>query len=224
MSDITQRLRLLQLASSNLPVGGYSWSQGLEWAVEAGWIKDTAAFAHWQTQQMEKGFFHVDLPLFARLYRAWQQNDMGAATRWTSWLLACRETRELREEERNRGQAFTRLLYDWQPECPSEWRALFNQSQLCGMAWLGVRWQIELKELALTLGYAWIESAVMAGVKLVPFGQQAAQKLIMTLCEQYAAGVERGLNCPDELIGSATPLSAIASARHETQYSRIFRS
>jgi urease accessory protein len=224
MTDITQRLRLLQLASSNLPVGGYSWSQGLEWAVEAGWIEDTTAFSHWQTQQMEQSFFHVDLPLFARLYHAWQQDDVSAAKRWTAWLLACRETRELREEERNRGQAFTRLLFDWQPDCPSDYRALFNQSQLCGMAWLGVRWQIELKELTLTLGYSWIESAVMAGVKLVPFGQQAAQKMIMTLCERYAAGVERGLNCPDERIGSATPLAAIASARHETQYSRIFRS
>lgn len=224
MTHATQKLRLFQLASSGLPVGGYSWSQGLEWAVEAGWIKDSAAFARWQTQQMEHSFFHVDLPLFARLYQAWEQDDAEAAKRWTAWLLACRETRELREEERNRGQAFTRLLYDWHPECPAQWRALFNQSQLCGMAWLGIRWQINLHELALTLGYSWIESAVMAGVKLVPFGQQAAQKLIMALCEQYAAGVERGLNCPDEEIGSATPLSAIASARHETQYSRIFRS
>lgn len=188
MSDIIQRLRLFQLASSNLPVGGYSWSQGLEWAVEAGWLKDTAAFARWQTQQMEHSFFHVDLPLFARLYHAFAQEDYAAAQRWSAWLLACRETRELREEERNRGLAFTRLLYDWQPDCPNEWRPLFSQSQLCGMAWLGVRWHIDLHELALTLGYSWIESSVMAGVKLVPFGQQAAQKLIMTLCEQYAAG------------------------------------
>ncbi|MFK3662095.1 urease accessory protein UreF [Scandinavium sp. NPDC088450] len=224
MTNTTQKLRLLQLASSNLPVGGYSWSQGLEWAVEAGWVKNAEAFAHWQLQQMEHSFFHVDLPLFSRLYHAWEKNDAEAAMRWTAWLLACRETRELREEERNRGQAFTRLLYDWHPECPQEWRSLFNQSQLCGMAWLGVRWKIDLPELALALGYSWIESAVMAGVKLVPFGQQAAQKLIMTLCEHYAAGIEQGLNCPDEHIGSATPLAAIASARHETQYSRLFRS
>ena len=224
MADTIQRLRLLQLASSNLPVGGYSWSQGLEWAVEAGWIKDAAAFSRWQTQQMQQSFFHVDLPLFARLYRAFEVDDFTAAKRWAAWLLACRETRELREEERNRGQAFTRLLYDWQPDCPAEWRSLFNQSQLCGMAWLGVRWKIALHDMALTLGYSWIESAVMAGVKLVPFGQQAAQKLIMTLGGRFAEGIERGLACPDEEIGSATPLAAIASARHETQYSRIFRS
>ncbi|EMN5862220.1 urease accessory protein UreF [Pluralibacter gergoviae] len=224
MGPSLQQLRLFQLASSNLPVGGYSWSQGLEWAVEAGWVTGADAFARWQTQQMEKSFFHVDLPLFARLYRACEQDDIAAAARWSGWLLACRETKELRDEERNRGAAFTRLVCDWCPEAAPEWRALFRQSQLCGMAWLGVQWQIPLRDLALVLGYSWIESAVMAGVKLVPFGQQAAQQLILTLCERYADGVDCGLNCPDDAIGSATPLAAIASARHETQYSRLFRS
>lgn len=62
-----KRLRLMQLASNSLPVGGYSWSQGLEWAVEAGWVEDSAAFEHWQQLQMEQSFFAVDLPLLARL-------------------------------------------------------------------------------------------------------------------------------------------------------------
>lgn len=122
--------------------------------------------------------FTVDLPLFARLYRACEQGDIAAARRWTAYLLACRETRELREEERNRGAAFARLLSDWQPDCPPPWRTLCQQSQLAGMARLGVRWRIALPEMALSTGYSWIESAVMAGVKLVPFGQQAAQQLI----------------------------------------------
>ncbi|EIG4548325.1 urease accessory protein UreF, partial [Escherichia coli] len=166
-----KRLRLMQLASNSLPVGGYSWSQGLEWAVEAGWVEDSAAFEHWQQLQMEQSFFAVDLPLLARLYRACEAGDPDSAGRWTAYLLACRETRELRDEERNRGAAFTRLLVDWQPDCPAEWRKLCQQSQLTGMAWLGVRWQISVSDLALSLGYSWIESAVMAGVRLVPYGQ-----------------------------------------------------
>ncbi len=80
MSTAEQRLRLMQLASSNLPVGGYSWSQGLEWAVEAGWVPDVAAFERWQRRQMTEGFFTVDLPLFARLYRACEQADIAAAS------------------------------------------------------------------------------------------------------------------------------------------------
>jgi urease accessory protein len=220
----TQQLRLMQLASSSLPVGSFTWSQGLEWAVEIGWVKSVNDFSGWQIQQMEHNFFTVDLPLLARLYRACEQDDLAAARRWTAYLLACRETRELRDEERSRGIAFTRLVTDWEPDCSQEWRTLFADSQLCGMAWLGVRWKVPLTNLALSLGYSWIESAVMAGVKLVPFGQQAAQRLIISLCDRYAQGLAQALACPDTRLGSATPLAAIASARHETQYSRLFRS
>ena len=220
----SQQLRLMQLASSALPVGSFTWSQGLEWAVEIGWVKSVDDFSDWQIQQMEQNFFTVDLPLLARLYRACELDDLDAARRWSAYLLACRETRELRDEERSRGAAFTRLVTDWESDCSREWRTLFVDSQLCGMAWLGVRWKIPLTELALSLGYSWIESAVMAGVKLVPFGQQAAQQLILRLCDHYAAEMPRALAAPDGDIGSATPLAAIASARHETQYSRLFRS
>lgn len=224
MEHSRQWLRLMQLASSSLPVGSFTWSQGLEWAVEAGWITDADAFKRWQTQQMEQSFFCVDLPLFVRLYRACEQGDLAAAKCWTAYLLACRETRELREEERNRGVAFTRLIKSWEPDCPARWQTLFMQSQLCGMAWLGVRWGIGVRELALSLGYSWIESAVMAGVKLVPFGQQAAQQLIIALSDHFSAGLEQAFLRGDDELGAATPLSAIASARHETQYSRLFRS
>ena len=220
----TQQLRLMQLASSALPVGSFTWSQGLEWAVEIGWVKSVDDFSDWQIQQMEQNFFTVDLPLLARLYRACEQDDLDAARRWSAYLLACRETRELRDEERSRGAAFTRLVTDWESDCSREWRTLFVDSQLCGMAWLAVRWKIPLTELALSLGYSWIESAVMAGVKLVPFGQQAAQRLIIALCDRYAQGLAQALATPDASLGSATPLAAIASARHETQYSRLFRS
>lgn len=224
MEHARQRLRLMQLSSSSLPVGSFTWSQGLEWAVEAGWVTDADAFKRWQIHQMEQSFFCVDLPLFIRLYQACEQSSLTNAKRWTAYLLACRETRELREEERNRGAAFARLIKSWEPDCPPEWLPLFMQSQLCGMAWLGVRWGISARELALSLGYSWMESAVMAGVKLVPFGQQAAQQLIIDLSDHYAAGLEQAFLRRDDALGAATPLSAIASARHETQYSRLFRS
>ncbi|WP_320726827.1 urease accessory protein UreF [Enterobacter sp. 118C5] len=224
MDRTRQWLRLMQLSSSSLPVGSFTWSQGLEWAVEAGWVTNADAFRRWQIQQMKQSFFRVDVPLFIRLFRACEQQDLATAKRWTAYLLACRETRELREEERNRGAAFTRLIKSWEPDCPAEWLPLFAQSQLCGMAWLGVRWGIGARELALSLGYSWIESAVMAGVKLVPFGQQAAQQLIIELSDHFAAGLEQAFLRGDDETGAATPLSAIASARHETQYSRLFRS
>ncbi|STV48261.1 urease accessory protein UreE [Klebsiella pneumoniae] len=146
MSTAEQRLRLMQLASSNLPVGGYSWSQGLEWAVEAGWVPDVAAFERWQRRQMTEGFFTVDLPLFARLYRACEQRYRCGP----GWTPICWPAGKLvncgRKSATGRGV------------CPSAERLAaglsaavalpVQQSQLAGMAWLGVRWRIALPEMA----------------------------------------------------------------------------
>ena len=82
--------------------------------MEIGWVKSVDDFSAWQIQQMEQNFFTVDLPLLARLYRACELDDLDAARRWSAYLLACRETRELRDEERSRGAAFTRLVTDWE--------------------------------------------------------------------------------------------------------------
>jgi urease accessory protein len=86
MEHSRQWLRLMQLSSSSLPVGSFTWSQGLEWAVEAGWVASVEAFKRWQIQQMEQSFFCVDLPLFMRLYRACEQQDLTAAKRWTAYF------------------------------------------------------------------------------------------------------------------------------------------
>jgi len=224
MSANLQLLRLLQLVSANLPVGGFTYSQGLEWAVEAGWVTGADGFGSWQREQLHDTLGHLDWPLLQRLYSACRAQDADAFAHWSSFLLANRETAELRLEERQRGKALARLLDGWQLCQAPAWRSSVELSQLGGMAWLAVHWQIPLRELALGHGFAWLEGAVMAGVKLVPFGQQAAQTLLRELCEELPAVLEWALDVPDEHLGGGLPLLAIASARHETQYTRLFRS
>ncbi|MHC2144189.1 urease accessory protein UreF [Pseudomonas sp. 210_17 TE3656] len=224
MSSDLKLLRLLQLANPNLPVGGFTYSQGLEWAVEAGWVQGAEGFRNWQRQQLEDTLGYLDWPLLARLYQACRDDDAEAFARWSQFLLANRETAELRLEERQRGMALARLLDGWQVCQAPEWRASLGLSQLGGMAWLGVHWDIPLRDLALGHGFAWLEGAVMAGVKLVPFGQQAAQSLLRDLCEALPEVLQRALQLPDDQLGGGLPLLAIASARHETQYTRLFRS
>ncbi|MGU0055724.1 urease accessory protein UreF [Enterobacter hormaechei] len=158
-----------------------------------------------------------------RLYRACEKQDVATAKRWTAYLLACRETRELRDEERNRGAAFTRLI-KLGTRLPARMVAAVDAEPALRYGVARRALGISARELALSLGYSWIESAVMAGVKLVPFGQQAAQQLIIDLSDHFAAGFEQAFLRGDDALGAATPLSAIASARHETQYSRLFRS
>lgn len=223
MTDARQRLRLMQLASSSLPVGSFTWSQGLEWAVEIGWVKNAEDFAHWQTQQLEQNFFTVDLPIFARLYHACERNDVTAARRWSAYLLACRETRELREEERSRGR---RLHAWWWTGCRTARR---RGVRFCRQP--ALRYGVAGRALAHPADGSGVKPRLQlvrkrsdGGVKLVPFGQQAAQQLILSLCDHYAQGMAQALARPDADLGSSTPLAAIASVRHETQYCRLFRS
>lgn len=217
-------LRLLQLASPGLPVGGFTYSQGLEWAVEAGWVSTAAEFAAWQREQLHDTLGCLDWPLLARLYQASLDEDAEAFSRWSRFLLANRETAELRLEERQRGSAFARLLDGWQLGQAAAWRASLEMSQLGGMAWLGAQWAIPLRKLALGHGFAWLEGAVMAGVKLVPFGQQAAQTLLRDLSQELPAVLDNALALDDDQLGGGLPMLAIASSRHETQYTRLFRS
>ncbi|WP_413737612.1 urease accessory protein UreF [Sodalis sp. RH21] len=218
-------LRLMQLVSPSLPVGGFTYSQGLEWAVETGWIDSGDAFVRWQRQIIDDTLGRVDLPVLIRLYRACESDDSAGFQRWSDFLLANRETGELRLEERQRGLALARLIGDW-PDLPvsAPWLPALRQSQLAGMAWLGWQWGIPLEPLALGYGYSWLESSVMAGLKLVPFGQQKAQSLLRELAPLLAgAFIQAGL-LDDDGLGGSFPLQAIASACHETQYSRLFRS
>jgi urease accessory protein len=217
-------LRLLQLASPGLPVGGFTYSQGLEWAVEAGWVRDTASFGAWQREQLHDTLAYLDWPVLARLYRACEQGDAAAFAHWSDFLLANRETAELRLEEQQRGSALARLLDGWQLGQEPAWRASLELSQLGGMAWLAAHWQIPLRQLALGHAFAWLEGAVMAGVKLVPFGQQAAQTLLRDLGAELPGVLDQALALADDQLGGGLPLLAIASSRHETQYTRLFRS
>ena len=217
-------LRLLQLASPGLPVGGFTYSQGLEWAVEAGWVKSVADFGAWQREQLHDTLGYLDWPVLARLYRACQADDAKLFAYWSRFLLANRETSELRLEETQRGSALARLLDGWQLGQDPAWRSSLELSQLGGMAWLGAHWSIPLRQLALGHGFAWLEGAVMAGVKLVPFGQQAAQTLLRDLGEELPAVLDHALALDDDQLGGGLPLLAIASSCHETQYTRLFRS
>lgn len=219
-----QQLQMLQLGSSTLPVGGFTYSQGLEWAVEAGWVKGEAGFRQWQTEQIHGTLVQLDWPVLLRLYQACEAADVGAFERWTAMLLANRETTELRAEEGQRGAAFARLLAGWGLCRDEAWQPLVRHSQLGGMAWLAVHWRLPFEQIALAYGFGWLEAAVMAGVKLVPFGQQTAQTLIADLSTLMAEQLPVAQQLPDDELGAGFPLMAVASACHETQYSRLFRS
>jgi len=220
----TALLRLLQLCSGTLPVGGFTYSQGIEWAVECGWIKDQATLTEWLADLIGTSLAQVEIPALARLYRACEQGDADRLAHWSDWLLACRETRELRDEERNRGRALASLLVELDVPRAVAWRDTLGRCQSAGFALAARAWDIPLVQTAQGFAWAWLENLALAGVKLIPLGQTAGQRLLRDLGEAVTLAVQRGLALDDEDMGASAPALAIASSRHETQYTRLFRS
>ncbi|MGJ8526134.1 Urease accessory protein UreF [Halomonadaceae bacterium LMG 33818] len=218
-------MRLLQLSSPSLPIGGFTYSQGLEWATEAGWVTTVEAFREWQLLQLEHSLVRVDLPILQRLYQACAHHDIDTCRVWGQWLLSSRETMETRQEEQQRSQALFRVLQGLSiaPE-QDTWRAALQLTQASGFAWAGCIWEIPLRDLLAGYGYSWLENSVMAGLKLVPYGQQAAQALLIEMSQILDEQLSLAMALEDDELGGSVPLVAIASSRHETQHTRLFRS
>ncbi|MCB2263186.1 MAG: urease accessory protein UreF [Candidatus Thiosymbion ectosymbiont of Robbea hypermnestra] len=217
-------LRLMQLVSPALPVGGFAYSQGLEWAVEAGWIRTAGDLEAWLADQLEIALGRLDLPLLIRMQGAVEAGDAGALARWIDWLLAARETSELRAEEVNRGRALADLLAALDLPGAGDWRPLLARSQAAGFAFAAAAWDISPRTAALGYVWAWLENLVLAGVKLVPLGQTQGQRILKGRIGAIPILVDRALDLGDQDIGAASPALAIAAGAHETQYTRLFRS
>lgn len=220
--------RLLQLASPALPVGAYTYSQGLEWAVEAGWIKDEASAGRWISDLLEHGVGRFEAPLLARLMAAWAAGDGAEIERLNADFLASRESAELRAETAQMGFSLVRLIKDLRD--PSLEATLVRLAALPEVAfptaWAGIAaaWGIAPLPAVSAYLWSWAENQVMAALKAVPLGQAAGQRLLASLGARIPAVAETALVLPEADWSNFTPAFAIASSRHETQYSRLFRS
>jgi urease accessory protein len=226
--DASQLLRLLHLASPALPIGAFHFSQGLEYAVECGWVKDESSALEWIGGIASASLATLDLPVLERLRGAWRQGDFAGVRRWNAFLIASRETEELRAEDRHLGSALLRVLAEL--ELATEVFPLGAANTPPGVAHASAfafacaSWDIEPVSCATTYAWAWAENQVIAAVKLVPLGQSTAQRMLHALCARIPLLVERAHKLTDSDIGISTALNAVASGRHETQYSRLFRS
>jgi len=219
--------RLLQLASPALPVGAYCYSQGLEWAVEAGTIADEASALQWIGDQLEWNLGRYEAPLLLRLMEAWRVGDAQAARDFDERYLASRETAELRAETLQMGHSLRRLVDDLRA-MPADFVAQIAVSPAPTFmyVWSGLaaNWDIAPREALTAWLWSWAENQAMAALKSVPLGQAAGQRMLLELGRRIPSLVERALSMADEDFSNFAPGFAIACARHETQYSRLFRS
>jgi urease accessory protein len=221
-------LQLLWLASPALPVGGFSYSEGLESAVEAGLAHTEALAGDWLLAQLQLGLARSDLPALARSCRAWEASDAAHAAEINTWLRQTRESAELRAQTEQMG----RSLLDWLRNGPhAADPRLGALAALPGAPTWPVAYALACvlagataRECLLACAWGWAENMAQAAMKAVPLGQAAAQRMLSRLALQIPFAVEQALVLPDADRQAHTPMLAILSAQHETQYSRLFRS
>lgn len=203
--------KLLQLASPTLPVGAYSYSGGLESACEAEIVTDAATAERWIGDVLEFSVARMEAPL---LYRMMKNQE------WNEVFLASRESAELRAETVQMGYSLNRLFKDLGlGEVPVE-----EPSFPAAFAYAAAQWKIEPEAALQAYLWAWLENQVMAAVKAVPLGQTDGQRILLSLGNRIEGLVKKAMQMKDEDIGNFAPNLALLSARHETQYSRLFRS
>lgn len=289
-------LRLMQIVSQGSPTGAFSYSQGLEWAVETGWIYDIHTFESWVREQLQGMLAQQELPLMLRFYRAFeacvsearaldpialdqrainqrsieqsspeqsslepdalapaaveynavqtsavQLNPLHRPSAQTyafetegskrvaqleATVLSFRETSELRDEERKRGQAMARLVTQLNSKIKfaGGGRGDSCDCQLSVFTEYCVVEGIDVLQAMHGYAFAWLENQVMAGIKLVPLGQTSGQQVLYRLTEKIDQCVVHAQSVSDDDIGYSSPALAMASSQHETQYSRLFRS
>jgi urease accessory protein len=212
--------RLLQLASPTLPVGAYSYSGGLEAAAEAGAVRDAASAERWIGDVLEFSVARMESPIIFSFLLAFAKKDSSKVKEKNDLFLASRETAELRAETVQMGYSLNRLLVDLGlGEVPVE-----EPSFPAAYAYAAAQWKIEPEAALQAYLWAWIENQVMAAVKAVPLGQTDGQRILIGLGDRLPALVEKTMKMRDEDLGNFAPGLALLSARHETQYSRLFRS
>jgi len=207
--------RLLQLASPTLPVGAFSYSGGLEAAIEAGVVRDAAGAQRWIGDVLEFSLARMDAPLLWRMMQ-----DEGSLEDWNALFLASRETAELRAETVQMGYSLNRLagelgigeVHLTEPAFP----AVF--------AHFASRWNIDPRAALEAYLWSWLENQIMAAVKAVPLGQTDGQRMLLQLGDRIESLAKQSETLPDQDLCNFTPGLAMLSARHETQYSRLFRS
>jgi len=219
--------RLLQLVSPMLPVGAYSYSQGLEWAIESGQVRDLASANGWIADALHIYQANFELPVLHRLYQAWAQGDMEAVQTWDDFYQAGRDTSESLAETRQMGYSLCRLLNDLDG-LPADFMATINRlhQPAFSTVYAGVAhsWGIPSNDVLHGFAWGWLENQASAAMKAVPLGQVAGQKILLALGQDLPALVQQATTLSDAEISNFNPLLTIAGCRHETQYSRLFRS
>ena len=209
------------LVSPNLPIGAFSYSEALESAVENKIVTDCDSFYKWLIHNLKRSLVYFELPVLRHLY---ESNNVDEFSFWTQRAIAMRNTFELRKEEDDKGKAFVRIISSLLLTDNKEFLEVARRSYLSAFSLYAKSDDLSLEMMLQCYLFSYIESQCIAAVKLVPLGQTDAWKCIKNASHLSDEIIEKSLTVKDDEIGAGLVNLSILSVKHETQYSRIFRS
>ena len=219
-------LRLLQLASPSLPIGAYSYSQGLEAAIEIGNVIDEKTAHSWIAESLSI-VADFEAPIFWRLLQALSNRDEQAVTHWTERFIASRDTNEFRAETIQMGYSLNKLVLDLKIADDSLQKIMTNQAEIplpTAFAYAAIALEISHEAALMGLLFSIVENQMLVCVKSVPLGQVSGQRLLLSLHPKIEAIAHQVQHITDDELSNWAPGLFILSMQHETQYSRIYRS
>lgn len=218
-------LHLLQLASSALPIGAYSYSEGLETLVENGTITNQDSLKHWLEAELRYGAMRLEMAVILRVHQAVTRGDLEKLRYWNLWLSAARETQELRNSSWQMGRSLLKLLVKIQPHVSDLANAVGNPCNYAiAFALASAHWQIHPQAALLAYLHSWATNLMTAGVKLIPLGQTSGQEILLNLQPLIISATIEIMKLKDDDLSCCSWGVSLASMQHETQYTRLFRS
>jgi len=219
-------MQLMWLASPALPIGGFSYSECLEAAVDAGLVTTEKEASDWLVEQLHTSLARADLAVIAQAIPAWQVSDHSRIAQLNAWVLQTRESSELRAQTEQMGRSLLEWLRNHTTAQPEQIALLASLQPTYPLAFAlaASATGAPLRDCLLANAFGWAENMMQAAIKAVPLGQSSGQRILSALAANIPAAVDLALGLDDENRQAFSPMLAILSARHESQYSRIFRS
>lgn len=219
-------MQLMWLASPALPIGGFSYSECLEAAVDTARSATENEASIWLVDQLHMTLARSELPAVAQAIAAWRADDQPRIAELNAWVLQTRESAELRAQTEQMGKSLLEWLKNHTTATPAQIALLAAQEPTYPIAFAlaASATQAPVRECLLAFAFGWAENMMQAAIKAVPLGQSAGQRILSALTAEIPSAVDYALNVSDDTRQAFSPMLAILSSQHEVQYSRLFRS
>jgi urease accessory protein len=219
-------MQLMWLASPALPIGGFSYSECLEAAVDTARAATESEASVWLVDQLHMTLARSELPAVAQAIAAWRADDQPRIAELNAWVLQTRESAELRAQTEQMGKSLLEWLKNHTTATPAQIALLAAQQPTYPIAFAlaASATQAPVRECLLAFAFGWAENMMQAAIKAVPLGQSAGQRILSALTAEIPSAVDYALNVSDDTRQAFSPMLAILSSQHEVQYSRLFRS